>query len=50
VDLPAWTHGDPADRLIVATAHHRNALLVTRDSAILEYAEQSKAVRALETA
>jgi len=47
VDLP-WTHGDPADRLIVATARHRNALLVTRDGAILEYAEASKAVRTLE--
>jgi PIN domain nuclease of toxin-antitoxin system len=47
VDLP-WTHRDPADRLIVATARHRNALLVTRDGAILEYAEASKAVRTLE--
>lgn len=48
VDLPAWTHRDPADRLIVATARHRNALLVTRDGAILEYAEESKAVRTFE--
>jgi hypothetical protein len=32
----------------VATARHRNALLVTRDGAILEYAEESKAVRAIE--
>jgi len=47
VDL-AWTHGDPADRLIVATARHRNALLVTRDATILQYAEESKVVRALE--
>jgi PIN domain nuclease of toxin-antitoxin system len=48
VELPAWKHGDPADRLIVATARHLNALLVTRDSAILDYAEESKAVRTLE--
>jgi len=37
-----------ADRLIVATARHLNALLVTRDGAILDYAEASKAVRTLE--
>jgi PIN domain nuclease of toxin-antitoxin system len=48
VHLPAWKHGDPADRLIVATARHLNALLVTRDVAILDYAEESKAVRTLE--
>ncbi len=46
--LPAWKHADPADRLIVATARHLNALLVTRDGAILDYAEESKAVRTLE--
>jgi PIN domain nuclease of toxin-antitoxin system len=29
-------HGDPADRLIVATALTRDALLVTKDQAIRE--------------
>ena len=48
VDLPAWQHGDPADRLIVATARHLGGTLVTRDTAILVYADQVKAVRAIE--
>ncbi len=48
VELPAWTHADPADRMIVATARLMNALLVTRDGTILDYAETSKAVRAAE--
>jgi PIN domain nuclease of toxin-antitoxin system len=48
VELPAWTHADPADRLIVATARQMNAVLVTRDEAILEYAYASKAVRTLD--
>ncbi len=41
-------HGDPADRLIVATAIERGAVLVTRDEAILEYAARSKQLRVLE--
>jgi len=48
VELPAWGHGDPADRLIVATARHLDAILVTRDTAILQYAGEAKAVRAIE--
>lgn len=32
-------HSDPADRLIVATARVLNAKLMTRDSKILQYAE-----------
>jgi PIN domain nuclease of toxin-antitoxin system len=48
VELPAWAHGDPADRLIVATARRLNAVLVTADTAILEYAAEAKAVRVLE--
>ena len=47
VELPAWDHRDPADRLIVATARALGAVLVTRDMAILDYAESVKAVRAL---
>ena len=48
VELPAWTHADPADRMIVATARHMNALLVSRDTAILDYGIVTKAVRVLE--
>lgn len=38
--LPGALHGDPADRLIVATARHLGAAVVTRDRAILDYAVQ----------
>ncbi len=49
VDLPGnWQHGDPIDRLIVATARHLDAMLVTADAEILDYARQAKAVRVLE--
>ncbi len=40
-------HGDPADRLIVATARHLTAHLVTRDGEVLDYARATKAVRAV---
>ena len=50
VELPAWDHRDPADRMIVATARHIGALLVTRDTAILDYAASAKAVRVMEPA
>ncbi len=36
--LPADPHGDPADRIIIATARHLDALLVTADQKILSYA------------
>ena len=48
VELPAWDHRDPADRLIVATARNLGAVLVPRDAAILDYARTVKAVRVLE--
>src|SRR5450432_4275844 len=35
-ELPLF-HGDPADRMIVATARHLSASLVTRDVKILDY-------------
>lgn len=35
--LPGELHGDPADRLIVATARHLGATLVTADAALLAY-------------
>lgn len=37
--LPGELHADPADRLIVATARHLGATLVTADVALLAYAE-----------
>ena len=46
-ELPLF-HGDPADRMIVATARHLSAMLVTRDAKILAWAEATKGVRVLE--
>jgi len=37
--LPPGAHGDPADRLIIATTRHLDATLVTADRKILVYAE-----------
>lgn len=37
--LPEPFHGDPADRMLVATARELGAVLVTRDRKILAYAE-----------
>lgn len=38
--LPDYFAGDPADRMIIATARIESLLLVTRDEKILKYAEQ----------
>ncbi len=38
--LPGEIHGDPADRMIVATARAKNALLLTRDDKILGYGDK----------
>jgi len=35
--LPGLIHADPADRLLVATAHEENAVLVTCDEKVLLY-------------
>jgi len=35
--LPGEIHGDPVDRLLIATAYEENAVLVTCDKRILEY-------------
>lgn len=35
--LPEILHGDPADRILIATAHEYNAVLVTHDQKILDY-------------
>ena len=36
--LPGLSHGDPADRMIVATARRLDATLVTRDERLIAYA------------
>ncbi len=38
--LPGELHGDPADRLLAATARKLNLTLVTRDRALRAYADQ----------
>ena len=38
--LPGTLHRDPADRILIATARALDLMLVTRDEAILNYAEQ----------
>jgi PIN domain nuclease of toxin-antitoxin system len=38
--LPWEAHGDPADRILVATARHLGATLVTADAALLEFARK----------
>ena len=35
--LPGAPHGDPADRILVATAHEHNAVLATCDDKLLSY-------------
>ena len=37
--LPGEIHGDPADRMLIATARSFGATLVTRDRRILEYSQ-----------
>ena len=37
--LPNNCHGDPADRMLIATAREQNALLVTHDQKILDYGQ-----------
>lgn len=39
--LPGVVHGDPVDRLLIASAHVKRAVLVTCDQKILEYAAGS---------
>jgi len=38
--LPGTVHGDPADRILIATARHLGATLLTRDRSIISYGEQ----------
>jgi PIN domain nuclease of toxin-antitoxin system len=44
--LPGSLHRDPADRLLIATARELDLVLLTADSAILDYAAQGH-VRAI---
>lgn len=37
--LPGRLHGDPADRIIAATARHLGATLITDDRLLLEYGQ-----------
>jgi PIN domain nuclease of toxin-antitoxin system len=39
--LPGNIHGDPADRILVATAHEEHATLVTCDEKLLEYGKDN---------
>jgi PIN domain nuclease of toxin-antitoxin system len=39
--LPGIIHGDPADRILTATAHEENAVLVTCDEKLLKYGEEN---------
>jgi PIN domain nuclease of toxin-antitoxin system len=47
VHLPGELHGDPADRMLTATARVLGATLVTKDDRLLRYSKQ-RHVRALE--
>ena len=38
--LPDSVHGDPADRILIATARENGLAIVTRDRAILDYARE----------
>jgi PIN domain nuclease of toxin-antitoxin system len=42
--LPGRIHGDPADRMIVATARRLDIPVVTRDTRILAYARHGHVV------
>ena len=41
VHLPGDLHGDPADRMIVATARVLGAMLVTKDRRLIEYSKSN---------
>lgn len=46
--LPGDFHGNPADRIIVATAVDRAATLVTRDARILSYGKATGFITVIE--
>lgn len=37
--LPGTVHGDPADKIPIATAYEHNAILISHDQKILEYGQ-----------
>lgn len=37
--IPDLVHADPADRILIATAHEENAILITCDEKILTYGQ-----------
>lgn len=39
--LPGIVHGDPADRILIASAYEESAVLVTADEKILQYGSNS---------
>ena len=43
--IPSTALADPIDRLLVATARHLDAILMTADRRILEYADNSRHLR-----
>ncbi|MGH7059238.1 MAG: type II toxin-antitoxin system VapC family toxin [Stellaceae bacterium] len=45
--LPGSLHGDPGDRLIVATARHLGVPIITRDRRIIAYANEGHATAVL---
>ena len=47
VNLPGDLHGDPADRMLVATARIMGATLLTKDAQLIRYSRQ-RHVKALE--
>jgi len=47
VHLPGDLHGDPADRMLVATARVLGATLLTKDDQLIRYSRQ-RLVRAIE--
>ena len=46
--LPGNPHGDPADKIIMATARHLGARLVTCDGKILSYADAERSLAVLD--
>jgi PIN domain nuclease of toxin-antitoxin system len=48
--IPSTTLPDPFDRLLVATARHLGVGLLTRDRRILDYAEQTGQLQAVDAA
>jgi PIN domain nuclease of toxin-antitoxin system len=47
VHLPGDLHGDPADRMLVATARVLGATLATKDARLIRYSRQRR-VKAIE--